>query len=387
MRLLHSNIYRRGSFPYNAKETRRTLSSDPYERLAETLDKIPNGYPAVESGAHLRVLEWIFTPEEANLASQMKLMGETVEQLAERLEIPVEWLKERLDTMAEKGQIRKGYSRSKSAHLYSLMPFAVGIYEEQLGRMDEEFARRFEDYFQEGGLNRVAATNPAIFRVIPVEKKIDTELEIFPYQQAHQLIENAKSWGVRECICKKQQALLGNPCKYPTTVCLIFNSRHENAFDDDPLTESITKEELLKLLRDAEDAGLVHCASNVQEDHNYICNCCTCCCGILRGVKNLANPGSFVKSDFIVHIDDELCTGCGTCVERCQFEALSVPEDVSVLIPERCIGCGVCTVTCPEGALSLVDRPEAEKTKPPVNTLDWMTQRAMSRGVDPSELL
>lgn len=159
------------------------MSSDAYERLAKTLDKIPNGYPAVESGAHLKVLEWIFTPEEADLASQMKLKGETVEQLAERLEIPVEGLKERLDTMVEKGQIHKTYSRSKSAHLYFLMPFAVGIYEEQLDRMDEEFARLFEDYFQEGGLGRVAAGHPAIFKVIPVETKINTDLEIYPYQQ------------------------------------------------------------------------------------------------------------------------------------------------------------------------------------------------------------
>jgi ferredoxin len=101
----------------------------------------------------------------------------------------------------------------------------------------------------------------------------------------------------------------------------------------------------------------------------------------------LANPGSFVKSDYIVQIDDELCTGCGTCVERCQFEALSVPEDVSVLTPERCIGCGVCTIECPEGALTLVDRPESERTTPPQNIMDWMTQKAMGRGVDPSDLL
>lgn len=362
------------------------MSSDVYERLAETLDKIPNGYPAVESGAHLRILEWIFTPEEADLASKMKLKGETVEQLAERLEIPLEGLKERLDVMHEKGQINKVYSRSRDAHLYFLMPFIVGIYEEQLDRMDEEFARHVEAYYQEGVFDKVTTASPAIFRVIPIEKKIETELEIYPYQQAYQMIENAKSWGVRECICRKQQGLLGNSCKYPSRVCLPFSHR-ENAFDDDPLTQSITKEESLKLLKDAEDAGLVHNTSNVREGHNYICNCCTCCCAVLRGVKDLANPGSFVKADFIVQIDEELCTGCGTCVERCQFDALSVPEDISILTPERCIGCGVCTITCPEGALTLVERPESERTTPPQNTLEWMTQRAMDRGVDPSELL
>jgi Fe-S-cluster-containing hydrogenase component 2 len=53
---------------------------------------------------------------------------------------------------------------------------------------------------------------------------------------------------------------------------------------------------------------------------------------------------------------------------------------------ERCIGCGVCTVTCPEGALNLVDR-EGERIDPPEGLLDWMTKKAIARGVDPSELL
>ncbi|MFX1579705.1 MAG: 4Fe-4S ferredoxin, partial [Promethearchaeota archaeon] len=117
---------------------------NPYEKLAAVLDTIPNGFPPTEDGAHLRVLEWIFTPEEAELASQLKLSAETVDEIAVRLDRPKEELEKRLETMLEKGQINSWVSKSAGARKYGLLPFAVGIYEEQLNRMDAELAQRFE---------------------------------------------------------------------------------------------------------------------------------------------------------------------------------------------------------------------------------------------------
>ncbi|MHA2222506.1 MAG: 4Fe-4S ferredoxin, partial [Candidatus Thorarchaeota archaeon] len=98
-----------------------------YEKLASVLDTIPNGYPEAPDGSHLKILEWIFTPEEAELASQLKLRGETVDEIAARLNRPVEGLSEFLDTMHEKGQINSWQSKSAGSRKYGLMPFAVGI--------------------------------------------------------------------------------------------------------------------------------------------------------------------------------------------------------------------------------------------------------------------
>ena len=357
---------------------------DPYEKLAKVLDTIPNGYPAVEDGSHLRVLEWIFTPEEAEFTSQLKLTGETVDELSERFNRPKDELEELLERMHSKGQINTWYSKSAGAKKYGLLPFAVGIYEEQLGRMDKEFAQRFEDYFKQG-FGKITHTEPSIFKVIPVNQSLDTELEIHSYEKAENLLESSQSWGVRDCICKEQQELLGDPCSYPKTVCIVFAQNTENAFAESDLTKAITKEEALKLLKDSEEAGLVHCSSNVMKGHNYICNCCTCCCGVLRGIHEYDNPRDLIKTDFLIQVDADLCTGCGTCVDRCQLGALSVPEDTSVVDEKRCIGCGVCAMVCPEGALELI-RKESEKPLPE-NTLDWMTQRAISRDVDPSDIM
>lgn len=357
-----------------------------YEKLAKILDTIPNGFPAVEDGTHLKVLEWIFTPAEAELASQLKLRGETLKELVERLKIPKDELEKRLTIMISKGQINSWMSKSARSRKYALMPFAVGIFEEQLNRMDIEFAQYMEDYFKRA-FRKVISTEPVLFKVIPVNQSLKAELEIHPYEQAEYLIETAASWGVRECICKKQKALIGEPCSYPTTVCLVFAKNAKNAFDHDELTKPITKEESLRLLKEAERAGLVHCSFNTKTSHNYICNCCTCCCGVLRGVNTLEKPREFVKTDFIMSVNFELCSGCGTCIDRCQFDALSISDTVTVVDKTRCIGCGVCAVTCPENALELVRKEPPEKPEPPENILDWMTQRAISRGVDPSELL
>ncbi|TFG32603.1 4Fe-4S ferredoxin [Candidatus Thorarchaeota archaeon] len=357
-----------------------------YEKLAKILDTIPNGFPAVEDGTHLKVLEWIFTPDEAELTSQLKLRGETLEELAERLKLPIDKLEEQLAIMISKGQINSWISKSAGCKKYALLPFAVGIFEEQLNRMDAEFARRIEDYFQHT-FRKVTATEPVLFKVIPVNQSVKADLEIHPYDQAEYLLENAASWGVRECICKRQKELIGEPCSYPTTVCLVFAKNTQNAFDHDELTKPITKEESIKLLRNAEEAGLIHCSFNTRTSHNYICNCCTCCCGVLRGVNTLDKPREFVKADFVISVDSELCSGCGTCIDRCQFQALSTPEDVCVVDERRCIGCGVCAITCPENALELVRTETPEKPEPPENILDWMTQRAINRGIDPSDLL
>ena len=361
-------------------------STNPYEELAQVLDTIPNGYPAVEGGTHIKVLEWIYTPEEAELCSKLKLSGETAKEIAERLNRPLDETETLLDTMHSKGQINSWVSKRAGARKYGLMPFAVGIYEDQVKRMDGEFAQLLEEYFKKG-FKQVVATEPVIFQVLPVNKIVSTELEIHPYQKAEQLIESASSWGVRECVCRKQKDLIGEGCSYPRSVCLAFVPRAENYFDDSEITKPISKEEALRLLKESEDAGLVHCTYNVQAGHTYICNCCTCCCGVLRGVEVLDKPREFIKTDFIMTVKADLCTGCETCLDRCQFDALSIPEDAVVVDETRCIGCGVCALVCPESALEIIKTKTPDKPPTPESQMDWMTQRAMGRGVDPSDLL
>jgi len=44
--------------------------TDAYERLAKYLDTLPASYPPAPDGVELRLLEHLFTPQEAKLALQ-----------------------------------------------------------------------------------------------------------------------------------------------------------------------------------------------------------------------------------------------------------------------------------------------------------------------------
>ncbi|MGB8019665.1 MAG: ATP-binding protein [Candidatus Nanopelagicales bacterium] len=55
----------------------------------------------------------------------------------------------------------------------------------------------------------------------------------------------------------------------------------------------------------------------------------------------------------LAQVDQELCTGCGECLEHCRFAAITA--DFSI-VRDRCEGCGVCELVCPAGAIAMVER-------------------------------
>ncbi len=353
------------------------LGKAVYKKLAHRLDAIPNGFPETESGLELKLLAKLFTPEEAALASEMRLTRESAEQISRRTGRDPSEASRLLEEMVQKGLIRaKGVGEQRK---FGLMPFIVGFYEEQLGRMDEELARLFEEYYQafaKGALGHL----PSIHKVIPVEKSIPVEVQVFPYEQASALLNNAKSFGVQNCICRVQKKLVGEPCKYPVEVCMVF-APTEGAYKNNPDVRVITKEEALQILQKTEEAGLIHSSSNVREGHHYICNCCTCCCGIIRGASQLGVENSVARSDFYATVDPEMCTGCENCVKRCQFNAPSTVDTISNVDPKRCVGCGLCVITCPSEAITLIRKPVDQTSVPPRNIKEWATERAENRGI------
>lgn len=363
-------------------QRRLGMEMSMYKKLARKLDQLPNGFPETESGVELQLLEKIFNPQEATLAAEMRLKRERAEVIAARADMDPKEAYKILKNMTRKGLIR--IRREEGELHFGLMPFVVGFYEEQLPRMDEEMASLFEQYFQESkGLNQEPLS---VHRVIPVEESIDFELEIFPYERASELIENAKSWGVRDCICRVQQRLIGKGCDHPVENCLVF-APVEGAFDHSDIDRAISKEEALQILSEAEQAGLVHTTGNYIGPHYYICNCCTCSCGILRSVAEFGMPTAVAKSDFLAVVDPEECLGCEDCLPACQFGALSLSEDVCLIDELKCVGCGVCATVCPTEALRLIRRPEDEVTPPPDTIEEWGRRRAKKRGISLDEIL
>ena len=159
-----------------------------------------------------------------------------------------------------------------------------------------------------------------------------------------------------------------------------------DSFNNSAEIRALTKDEAYTLLRKTDQAGLVHSVSNSSKGNWYICNCCTCACGILRGMADLGIANVIASSAFVNTVDEDLCNACGLCIEYCQFTALSLANTIMVN-ETRCVGCGVCISACPEHALVMVRRPEDEIKPVPTSLVDWGLQRAQDRGIDLTPIL
>ncbi len=358
------------------------MQLDAYQQLARRLDELPEGYPPTESGVELRILAHLFTPEQAALAAQLRLTPQTPAEIAARIGADPKALRKQLKEMARRGLIAAG--RGESGLGYALMPFVVGIYEYQADTIDAELASAFEEYYGQG-FTRVLSPHPPIHRVVPIGVSIEREIEIQPFESAAGIVDAAQAWGVTECICRNQKALVGEPCAHPLEVCMILSTT-PGAFDHAAGIRALSREGALQVLQQASEAGLVHSVSNTQRGTWYICNCCTCSCGVLRGLAELGVADVVARSPFINQVDAEACVACGSCVEQCPFGALKV-EDVAIVDPVRCTGCGVCTMACPEDALYLVRRSAGEVEPIPETQLAWRAQRAAARGIDLARVL
>ena len=349
------------------------MHQEVYRQLARKLDALPNRFPSTLTGVELHLLAKLFTPEEAALACTLRLEPAPTADIASRARSDPKETRTTLKRMVAKGliDIKKG----EGEFAYGLRPFVVGFYEGQLPRMDAEMAELFEQYYHEtqGGILR---DTPALHRVIPVGRAIPLQVEIHPFERATEMLEGALSWGVRDCICRKQQRLLGKDCGHPLESCLVF-APVKNAFDRSTIDRAITKEEALRILRMTEDAGLVHSSGNYRDGIEYICNCCTCCCGIMRGIAEYGIMSAVARADFQIALDADSCTACGDCIERCQFHALSLSGAVVDIDMARCMGCGLCVVACPTEGLHLERRKAGEVSAPPADIREWRVQRSL----------
>jgi len=351
-----------------------------FKQLAQHLDQIPNGFPETESGVELKILAKLFTAQEAKLACKMDIDPRTSSTIAKRAN------KEERETFVTlKGMVKKGLievERGAEGLLFKLMPFVVGFYERQNAKIDKEFALLFEAYYHEA-LHKMMTIKPSVHRVIPVEKAIPVSINIMPYEKVTNYIENAKSWGVLKCICRVQKNLIGQGCSHTIENCLVFSSK-PNAFVRTEAIRSLTKEEILAILSQADEEGLVHSTSNVQEGVTYICNCCICSCGLLRGIIEYNSLQSVSRSDFFAEVDENLCTGCSVCINRCQFQALEIKNEICRVNKTNCFGCGLCVSTCSANAIYLIKKPAEEIEPPPKSETEWQIKRTEARKKDNS---
>ena len=113
-----------------------------------------------------------------------------------------------------------------------------------------------------------------------------------------------------------------------------------------------------------------------------MCNCCGDCCGILQALNKHPRPAEIVFSNHHAVVDADSCSGCESCLDRCQMSAIRMTEDdLAEVNIARCIGCGLCAATCPEDALKLVLKPADTRRTPPATNAEQMVCMARKRGI------
>ncbi len=339
--------------------------TEVYEKLADHLDRLPEGFPRTETGTEIRILRRLFDPEEAALAQLLSLALEPAAAIAARNGLDQEETGRKLEDMSRKGLIFR-MRRGQEAR-YMAAPFVVGIWEFHVNDLDPGLIKDVGEYAPHLFNQSTQLKNPQL-RTIPVSRALPAEQAIMPYEEARGIVSVQDKIVVAPCICRKEHKMMGAGCDKPVETCLIFGPG-ARYYEENGLGRPIGQPEALQILEQAEKAGLVLQPSNTRKVNN-ICTCCGCCCQILINLKKLPEPANHAASNYFATIDPELCAGCGTCMDRCQMDAIEMDGESASVLPKRCIGCGLCVTTCAQEAIRLHGKPDAEKSTPPRDRME-----------------
>ena len=326
---------------------------DYYAQLAESIG-------AKDSPLIPKLFKLLCDDEEAKLllaASPPK----TADELAQELNLSTEKVEEMLATLFAKGVIFKS-KKPEGVRYYrtrNVMQFhdATILWKEApkefLDLWKEHTDKEIPDFWRL--VKKSLGKQPA--RVIPIGTTIQPKNQILASEDIPAIIDKARSIAVTNCTCR---VVTEAPCNKPVEVCFQLDKAADYAIERGS-GRALTKEEALKLMKEAEEAGLVHTTENHAGEFHVICNCCSDCCinwynAEARDLKVSA------PSRFLAEVDTKTCTACGTCIEECPFDAIAFSDDeeYAVINAEECMGCGVCAVLCPDEAISLNETRKPE---------------------------
>ncbi len=354
------------------------MSDDTYRQLQQRLDKYSLGFPATDSGFEIAILKELFTEHDARLFLNLTPLLEPPESIAQRIGQPPGEVATQLEDMARRGllfRLQKGLSVK-----YGAIPFVHGLFEFQVKKMGAKLAGLMESYFQAGFKKSMAENAAGFLRIIPIEQSIASEQRIATYDDAREILGKQKLIVVTDCVCRQQKKIIGRGCGKAMESCFMFGSMAQYYLDYN-MGRRVDFDEAIRILQQAKDEGLVTQPATAQNPSG-MCNCCGDCCGVLSSLRDYPRPADLVASNFIAAVDQESCSGCEVCIDRCQMEAIKLNgAGVATINLGRCIGCGLCVTTCPASSISLAPKPEEKRHIPPETGFDQMMALANRRGV------
>ncbi len=344
-----------------------------YSDLANHLDQGIVGAPT--SPALIEILKVLFPADQAELALRLPMKNTTISELKEMLPDVAGSLEETLHTMVKRGTVYTG-GRPGQERKYRLLPSVVGWAETPFWAGKEtdvtkKLAPLWIRYREEAYGKELARGDMPVMRVLPVSRTLQDSREVLPFDALKPLVEAVSYRAVAHCPCRLMRKSVGEGCDHELVNCLHFGGMGRYMVEQG-LAREVTSEETLKILKEANEGGLVHLADNVDGHIGTICNCCGCCC-VFLDTQNKMGLHTASSSNYLASVDADECVACGTCEGRCPMGAIAVKEaGVAEVDEAKCIGCGVCTPTCETEAVDLALRGEV---RPPPDPMAFMSVR------------
>jgi ferredoxin len=209
----------------------------------------------------------------------------------------------------------------------------------------EDRLTQYDAWLREGRI-------PFSSKVIPVHEALDVKQWVLSTEQVIEFLRSARSYALTACTCRSHY----QRCDNPLEVCFLLDDAADQAVADHT-ARHVSLEEAMRVLRQANERGLVHLTIYQPEHTVYaVCSCCSCCCHDLQFLQIYGRSHLIARSEYIAQTDVEACTQCGACVERCAFGARRWQEGCLSYDAGACYGCGLCVTVCPAGATSLKSR-------------------------------
>jgi NAD-dependent dihydropyrimidine dehydrogenase PreA subunit len=344
--------------------------------LIDRLNKYPVGL--VDNEKLREILTMLFSEEEAYVASQFPLEDATLEELVRRTSINRDELLPILNNMADKGLIMDLPYGNEIYYL--LMPGLIGFFEFTFmkNRTDlpmDKLARLMWDYLYQdpktGQASEFFGSHTPLTRSLAHDDFVPFSSEVTTSETAKEVIRNADFGAISMCFCRHRKHHDGGSCKKgaPIDGICISLGRGSEFLARRGFAEKKTTEELLAVIDLADELHLTHITDNVRYKPSFICNCCGCCCELVRAVQVGYHDG-IGKTPFLAEIDPELCDYCGVCFQACNVRGIGLARNSNPVHNDRysavkehiCLGCGACISACERKAIQLVPRG----TKPKV---------------------
>jgi len=325
--------------------------NDVYDDLAKMIDEGDVvGQPITP--AFLKLLGLQFTRDEAELALKIGTEGGTLDTLSEKTGMDREKLINKLMTMADKGTII--YDPADKDPTYRTVGMTAGGLTETgpwagiRFAFSAELIKTAHQVTIEHCEGKLAELGMAYTPVWAGMAALPEDVQ--PTENLAEEVKEAGHWSVSMCPCRVSRALVDpeNTCDHIYETCVHTGALSRWAVKHN-MARELSHDELVALLKKLNEDGLVHTINLLGQ----ICNCCEDCCGIFRTHK-MGAP-TFIPSPFMAKADQEACTACETCADRCPVDAVTV-EESAVVDQKVCIGCGVCVPSCPADAIALTRR-------------------------------